>query len=323
MLNAYTISTLLLFLLVLAVGTAGYYETEVAQQEEMQRIEEAKEVHRLNQALEKDLFAQEAVSSERAAEMTRKWHARYKYIPARMETHDVVNYLESLSSGGFEQFSVSLQSQGATQDFRYYLFKIRGTAYYPSLYQFVWKLENNRNFYQIDNLQLDYTDVFKKNDDTGLQRRLEMVNFSMQIKVFYAGVDGLSAPEEVLVEIPETLFPRPTPHHNSFYPLVRTDLPPNDELLVDVEKADLISIAGNRAVFEDDRGQFVLEEGDDVYLGKITEIDPLDIVVRVYLNKGGAEEIVEKRIQVGETELQSTHPKYDDARTVPIDTKDQ
>lgn len=318
MLNANMISTLLLSVLVLTVAIAGYRQTEVVQPQELQDIEQAKEVHRLNQLLQEDLFAQEAESSERAAEMTRKWQARYKYIPTRMETHDVVNYLESLSTGGFEQFSVSLKSQGSTKDFNYYFFDIKGTAYYPSLYQFVWKLENNRNFYQIDNLQLTYTDVFKKNDDTGLQRRLEMVNFSMQMKAFFAGVDGLSAPQEVLVEIPDVLFPRSTPYHNSFYPLVRPDLPPNDELLVELDKADLVSIVGNRAIFQDSRGQFVLGEGDPVYLGRITKIDPLNIVVRARLNKGGIEEIVEKRIEVGDELLHSMREKPEDSRIVPV-----
>ena len=316
MLNSRILSTVLIALLVLVVGAVGYYQTQVAQPAELERIAEAKEVHLLNQAAEERLFAQVSASSEQAAALERKWKGRYKYIPKAMETPDVIHYLESLSASGFEQFSVSLRSRGSTPDFSYYVFDIKGTAYYPSLYQFIWKLENNPNFYQISNLSINYTDVFKTNEETGEQRRLEMVNFSMEMKAFFAGVEGLSAPDSDPPEIPGVLFPARYPPHNSFYPIVRQELPPNDELLVDIEQAELVSIVGDRAILQDRRGQFVLHEGDRVYLGTITEIDPVDIVVRATLNKSGVREVVEKRIQVDEAPVEHS---YRNARRVPID----
>jgi hypothetical protein len=320
MLNARLLSTALIALLVVVVGAVGYYQTQVTQPAELTRIEEAKEVHHLNQAAEERLFVQVSESSERAQKLERKWKARYKYIPPAMETPDVIHYLESLSASGFEQFSVSLRSRGSTPDFSYYVFDIKGTAYYPSLYQFIWKLENNPNFYQISNLAVDYTDVFKTNEETGEQRRLEMVNFSMQMKAFFAGVEGLSAPDSEPPEIPDVLFPVRYPPHNSFYPIVRPELPPNDEQLVDIEKAELVSIVGDRAILQDDRGQFVLREGDRVYLGTITTIDPAGIRVEATLNKGGIREVVEKRLQVGSEPVEHS---YENSRRVPIDPHGQ
>lgn len=320
MMNARLLSTALITALVLVVGAVGHYKTQVTQPAELERIEEAKEVHRLNQTAEERLFVQVSESSERAQELERKWKARYKYIPSVMETPDVIRYLESLSSSGFEQFSVSLRSRGSTPDFSYYVFDIKGTAYYSSLYQFIWKLENNPNFYQISNLAIDYTDVYKVNEATGEQRRLEMVNFSMQMKAFYAGVEGISAPDSEPPEIPGVLFPTRYPPHNSFYPIVRQELPPNDELLVDIETAELVSIVGDRAILQNDRGQFVLREGDSVYLGTITEIDPVNILVRAKLNKGGVQEVIEKHIQVKGETVEHT---YQNARRVPIDPDGQ
>ena len=311
------LSTLLLLLLTVSIAGWGYYQVEVVQPAELERIEEAKQVARLQQAQTTELLAAQATSEEQADQVLQRWHARYKFIPARMETPDVVQYLEGLSSTGFEQFSVSLASRGATKDYSYYVFDIKGTAFYSSLYSFVWHIENNREFYQIDNLDISYTDVFKTNEVTGEQRRLEMVNFSMKLKGFFAGTDGLSAPADSVLEFPSVLLPASTPAHNSFYPIVREELPPNDELLVDVQDAKLVSIVGDRAIFETKEGQFVLREGDPVYLGTIVKIDPVNIFVRASLNMGGKLEVVDLHIVSDDYQVQS---RGADNRLAPIET---
>jgi hypothetical protein len=123
-----------------------------------------------------------------------------------------------------------------------------------------------------------------------------MIRFTMTVDAYFGGTMGLSAPAEELVEIPAALLPLSRPAHNSFHPLVRTDLPPNDRLLVNVEMAELISIIGGTATFKDDQGLRELKKGDEVYLGTITEVDPIKAVVKARLNKGGISEVVEVSI---------------------------
>lgn len=316
MTNNSLINSLLVFLVVLVTAGAGYYQTRVAQPQELQHIENQKKLARQQQADLERLFAEEATSEQMAEEITRKWHARYKYIPASMKTPDVLQYLESLSASGFEQFDVSLSSQGQSPDFRFYVFDLSGTASLPSLYRFVWHLENNEAFYQIQDLDLQHTNVFKKNEETGEQRRLDMVNFSMTLKVFYAGTEGLSAstPENP-IEVPETLLPSRDVPRDAFIPIVRTDLPPNDELLVDVDNATLVSIAGTRAIFIDKNGRHVVDEGDEVYLGTVVKVDPVNSMVRVSLNRGGNIDIVDVKMEV---DPQYRQAQRDDVRLTPI-----
>jgi len=143
-----------------------------------------------------------------------------------------------------------------------------------------------------------HTNVFEANAATGLQARRDMVNFSMRLKVFFAGTEGLSASAEELMPIPEEMLPVRQLPNDSFYPLVRTDLPPNDQLLVNLEEATLISIVGDRAIFQDKSGQHIVREGDAVYLGQIVKVDPAQATVRATLNKGGVIETVDVQMDI-------------------------
>jgi hypothetical protein len=58
-------------------------------------------------------------------------------------------------------------------------------------------------------------------------------------------------------------------------------------MLLDVEASELISIVGRRAIFDSGGFQYVVEEGDRIYLGSVLAIDPNTAKVRVQLDKGG------------------------------------
>jgi len=294
-----TLNTLLVFMVILVVTGAGYYTTAFQQPRELERTENAKKLARLKQAELEQLVAEEATSAELAAETMRKWRARYKFIPAQLTTPEIIEYLQSLSASGFEQFHYKLSAQSNTPNYRYFLFEVSGTADYESLYRFIWHLENNRTFfYHVGDLDLMHTNVFKLNEETGVKRRMDMVQFSMKLTVFFAGIEGLGAMPNDLVEVPEELLPARQLAHDSFFPIIRTDLPPNDQLLVDVENATLLSIAGERAIFQDKNGQHIVRAGDPVYLGHIIKIDPANLYVRATLNKGGFLETVDVQMDI-------------------------
>lgn len=304
-----SLNTLLVLFVMVIVAGAGYYQTEVKQPQELESIENAKKLARLKQAEMEQLFVEEATSAELAVETMRKWRARYKHIPAQLSTPEIIEYLQRLSASGFEQFHYKLSSQGQSTNYKYYLFEVSGTAHYESLYRFVWHLENNRDFfYHVNDLDLSHTNVFKTNEETGVKRQLDMVSFSMRLKVFYAGIEGLSAALNDPVEVPEQLLPARQLAHDSFFPIIRTDLPPNDELLVDVEKATLLSIVGERAIFQDKNGQHIVRAGDRVYLGYIIQVDPANMFVRANLDKGGITETVEVNLEIEESQRYRSMP---------------
>ena len=308
--------TLLLLLAAILVGAGSYYATDVRQEQELERMKESRRVAELQNALAEDLLVREAASSELAGEALTRWRSRYKFIPTTLNTADMVEYLESLTRSGFEQFDLFLTSQTQQQDFSTYQFRVTGTAFYKDFYHLVWHLENNREFYRIYNLTVKHTNVFKKNRATGVDRRLDMVAFQFDLDAYYAGIDGISAPQDSLRPIPLALLQAHAPPDNSYTPLVRTDLPPNADQLLDVENAKLISIIGNQAIFEDQYGRHVMLEGDRVYLGSIVLIDPINSFVRVTLNKGDRTETVNLRLGTDEPYRQALGS---DVQVQPID----
>ncbi len=291
--NSSILNSMIFLALSVVVGGAGFYVTEVRQPAELQRLEDARKLARMQKAEVEQLLVEEGQSAELADEAVRKWRARYKFVPATMESPDILQYLEGLSGTGFEAFNIEMQGAATLRDFRVHTFSVSGTAFYNNLYHFIWQLENNREFYRIQDLEVSQIDVFDENPETGERRRHVMAKFSMSLLAYFDGIEGLTARTEELMPVPEQLLPVRWPAQNAFYPLIRPDPPPNDELLVEMEEAELISIIGSRAIVEDEHGQHVLERGDPVYLGEVTLIDPVKIVVRARLNKGGIVEVVE------------------------------
>lgn len=308
--------TLLLLLSAVLLGAGSYYATDVRQERTLERMKEARRVAELQNARAEDLLVREAASSELAGEALARWRSRYKYIPTTLNTADMVEYLEGLSRSGFEQFDLFLTSQAQSPDFSTYTFRVTGTAYYKDFWHLVWHLENNREFYRIYDLKVNHTNVFKKNRETGVDRRLDMVAFQFDLDAYYAGIDGISAPQDSLRPVPLALLQDHAPPDASFTPLVRTDLPPNADQLLDVENAKLISIIGNQAIFEDEYGRHVMLEGDRVYLGEIVLIDPINAFVRARLNKGDRVETLNIRLATEEPYRQALG---DDVEMRPID----
>jgi hypothetical protein len=280
---------------------AGYYATEVHQPRTLEQIQDKIKLARLQQAEVEQLLIEQAASAGAAEQVLRKWKARYKYLPETLNTAEMVLYLESLTSYGFEQFDVALQGVTNAGSHSYYTFRVNATAFFDSFYRFLWHIENNREFYRVEKLTMSHKAVYKENPATERLRRMDMVAASFMLHAYFAGDEGISVDEdEELMPVPDNMLPRRSAAHNSFYPLVRTDLPPNDENLLNIEAAELISIIGDRAVFDWEGRQYILGEGDKIYLGTIEKVDPKMALVRARLNKGGMIDVVDVRLDLGE-----------------------
>jgi hypothetical protein len=290
------LNTLILVVIAAIVAGAGYYMTEVTQPRELEKIENQAKEARLRYAKAEQLLAEQAATAGQAEDIIRKWKSRYKVIPQTMSTPDIVDYIEGLTRNGFESFSISLAGTNARQGVSWYSFDVTGVAYFRNFYELVWALENNRDFYHVKDVTVSATTKRDENKETGKQKQLDLVSFSMKLDAFFAGSEGLSAPNEERPPFSMSLLPARDPLDNSFYPVVRTDLPPNDRNLVDVENSKLISIIGNKAIFSDAVGTRELVEGDEVYLGRIVKVDPAKGMVRASLNRGGITDLVDVEI---------------------------
>ncbi len=314
---------IVLALLAAIVTGAGVYLTIFDQPKELEQLEEAEKLARLRQAEVTSLLAEEGTSARVAEEAIAKWRARYKVIPQKLNSADVINYINQRSRTGFKNFDVVVEGTDRTSDYSTYSLRITGRGYYSSLYKFIWEVENSRDFYRVKDLQLENIDLMAEDEVTGNNKLEVMVSFSMRVEAFFGGKNGLSAPvgeddlgaEDDLLPtsaanldlppVPADVLPDERPAVNPFFPLILDQIPPNTYDLLDVESASLFSIVEGKAVFRH-RDDFVkLGVGDPVYLGEITYINPSEGLVIARLNKGGIIDEVELTLETGEAYRQA------------------
>ncbi len=315
----------------LLVSGLGVYFTFLRQPDELEHLEKADQVAQMKQAELASLATEEASLSQMSEAVARKWRARYKVIPEELSTADVVAYLNELTKSGFKNFDIALGGQQETADFSYYIFNISGRAYYNSLYQLIWELENNRNFYRLSNLSLDHIDLVTQDKELDAERLQVMVSFSGRLEAYFDGIDGASAPavldaamfesgnmpvarQEELPPVPLDLLPDVKPKRNPFFPVIMEQIPPNTYGHVDVEKAELLSIVGQKAVFRDEKGIRTVALGEQVYLGTLTVVDPGEGRIVARLNKGGIFDEVTRELDTGDGYRQAQGP----ARLSPL-----
>jgi hypothetical protein len=299
-------NTALLLALTLVVSGIGYYVTGIHQPAEVERLESMRRISRHSQGEVAQLLAEAEASADRAEAAARKWNARYRVVPDRMKTPDIVEYLEGITSRGFEAFDIRLEDIQTTPDVSTYTLDVNGTAYYSSLYDFIWEIENRPAFYRIRDLEMARTEVRDARGEEETVR--DMVRFTMKLDAYFNGIEGMSADEAALTEPAPELLPVAELPHNSFYPLVK---PPREtggaDDRLDVESAALVSIAGNRAIFQDGDTQYIVYDGTSVAGGVVTKIDPVNLFVRARLTKDGVTESVDIR-------MEAATPSYRQAR---------
>ncbi len=319
------INTWIMAICWMLVTTLGVYLTFYEQPAALEHLEKAEQVSKMKQAELASLRTEEASFSHMADDVARKWRARYKVIPKSLRTSDVVGYLNELTTSGFKNFDVTLGGEQRTADYSYYVFNVSGRAYYNSLYEFIWDLENNRNFYRLHNLSLDHIDLVTRDKELETERLQVMVSFTGRLEAYFNGIDGASAPRVLdeqfyaeqsitvaqnddLPPVPRELLPDLKPATNPFFPAIMEQIPPNTYGLIEIEAAQLVSIVGDKAVFRDEKGLRSVGVGDNVYLGVITVVDPAEGRVVARLNKGGIYDEVIRDLDTEERYRQAQGP---------------
>ncbi len=131
---------------------------------------------------------------------------------------------------------------------------------------------------------------FVKVDEEGIPYYL--VNFSLDIQVLHSDNDRFASSnfkENKLV---------PNQIYDVFYPQIRNEIPPNVDNLLDVQSAQLLALIPDGAFLADAKGNtYLLWDGDEVYLGHLTDIDYDRNQVNFILNKGGIIERVSLKLE--------------------------
>lgn len=278
----------ILLLLILGIGT---YIRAFNLPKKSKQIE--REVKKIDEELQNtpNLVNQFNDLSAVLTDAQKRWENRNKDIPPVDVTSQSYAYFSRLIdlSGPvkLDMVYTGVQNMGS---YGYNTYNLKGEAPFDNLYRFIWYLENDRKLYKISTLSLRGVEVAPKEDEEGKV----LVTFDMSVQAFFSSVSELSSSLGERSITPNGLSVDP------FAPVISSGLPPNTRSLVEIERADLKAVIPGKAFVLDQTNTIkTLREGDEVYLGYVTRIDPEAGRIECTLNKGGIIQKVELKIRYG------------------------
>jgi hypothetical protein len=204
-------------------------------------------------------------------------------IPQSTSSIKFFNFINSIVAGFPEECQVNVEylGQKPEKEFFAHEYKVSGGGYFNDIYRLIYAIEQSKELKKIPTISLSN---LIKTDEDGIP--LFMVNFELTVQVYFSS-DSRFAPAEFVENNLST-----GPIYDVFYPLIRNEIPPNVDNLLDVQGAKLLALIPEGAFVADTKGNtYLVWEGEQVYLGYLTKIDYNNNTVGFILNKGG---IIEK-----------------------------
>lgn len=282
-----TLVLLLLFILISAGGSIySFMIQKGAINDKEKRMNELNETNYDPEALSEQLSDLES----RAAKLDSTLVSRDFLIPENLPQSRFFDFVNDISSHFALHSYVDILYNELKEEahFNYYEYTVRGTATYNNLFELVYGIEVSKDLKKITSINLK---DFVKVDDDGYAHYL--VNFTLDVSVYFAESNRFTTADVKEKDLhPDKLY-------NVFYPLIRQEIPPNEDELLDVQTATLLALVPEGAFLSDGSGKtYLITEGDKVYLGYCTEVNYISNEAAFILNKGGLIDRV--RLKLGE-----------------------
>lgn len=276
-------NTIILILILVVISIGGGVYTYVIQQGKIDDREKKIEDLMLYQMDTEALIEQLNLLKRRVAELDSILALRKYNIPQALSQSSFFNFINKVTFSFTPYSYVNIEYDRAIrgQDFNHFVYRLTGTADFNDLYKMIYAIEQSKELKKILSSTMNN---FVEVDDEGIPHYL--VTFNLSVAVYFTDHDRFAS-----AELKENRLV-PNPVYDIFYPLIRNEIPPNTENLLDVQSAQLLALIPDGAFIADAQGNtFLLWEGDKVYLGYLTEINYETSNVHFILNKGG---IIEK-----------------------------
>jgi hypothetical protein len=296
--NRKTVSTLLLLGILIIVVLSGGIYTYYIQDSEIEEKQAELDNLKLNAQNTEELKIQLADLSKRVEELDAILALRKYIIPVNIPQSNFFKFVNNISANFDEHSYVNVEylGNGDPASFYSYLYSIKGTAEFNDLFKLVYAIEQSKELKKILKGKLNN---FVEVDKEGFPHYLVTYNF--EVLVYYADNDTYASAKYNENKL------NSNPLYNIFYPLIRDEIPPNSDNLLDVQTARLLALIPDGAYVADASGQtHLLWEGDEVYLGYLTKIDYTNNEVKFVLNKGG---VIEKITLAIEQNMQENDKK--------------
>lgn len=272
-------STLGLVALLILIIVAGGVYILVFQRGDLNdrraKLQEMKK-HSYNTA---DLRNQYQELQARAAVLDSVLAARKFNIPKDLSSIKFYDFVNDLSDSYSPQTTIDIEYAAMRPDknFFYHEYKLSGGGAYNDIWRLIYAIEQSKELKKIKKASLSN---LIKTDEEGIPHFL--VSFDLEVDAYYSNDSRFAT--SAMVE--NNLTTRPL--YDAFYPLIRNEIPPNLDNLLDVQGAKLLALVPEGAFIGDSKGNtYLLWEGEQVYLGYLTKIDYERNQVSFILNKGG------------------------------------
>lgn len=224
----------------------------------------------------------------RLRETIHRWNNRTKEISETDLSSQTYGYLSAiLDECGALKMNMSLTGNKKKPQYGYNIYKLTGAAEFPNIFRFIWLLENGRKLYKIASITVRAEEEMK---DSMEYPRIDL-SYDVELDAYFSSEKSLARP----VVKPDST-PQPVTS-NPFYPSILKVPPANVRNLLEADKINVKAITARKALVLDQDGRLItLTVGDEVYLGKVSSIDPQEGFIEFTLNSGGIIEIVKKKI---------------------------
>ncbi len=200
-------------------------------------------------------------------------------IPYNLTQASFFDFVNQVSFGFSPDSYVNIEfvETEISTDYFIYHYTLNGIAEFNDFVKLIYAIEESKQLKKVSDI--DLTNNVKVEQD-GTPHYL--VSFKFKAKVYYSNDNRFfvqNFKENQII---------PNPVYDFFYPLIRNEIPPNKDKLLDVQSAHLLALIPDGAFLSDASGNtYLLWEGDQVYLGYLTNINYQNNEVNFVLNKGG------------------------------------
>jgi len=272
----------LLVLLFLVVVTGVLYNFLYLQDQIEDKTKKIADLN-VNAYNTEDLLSQLETLERRVAELDSILALRKYNVPPEIPQSNFYDFINkiSFSFSTDSYINVEYDEVKTETNYNYFSYRISGIAYYNEFFDLLYAIEQSKELKKIDKCSIDNN---VNVDDDGIPHH--KVSFALTVFTYFANSDRFTSNKFVENNL------RANTQYDIFYPLIRDQIPANVDNLLDVQTAQLLALIPDGAFITDASGSsFVLWEGDQVYLGYLTQIDYNSNQVHFVLNKGG---IIEK-----------------------------
>ena len=173
-------------------------------------------------------------------------------IPQNLSSIKFYNFVNNVTNGFSDKAQVNIEflEQKQEKEFFYHEYKLTGFGYFNEVYNLIFAIENSKELKKVTSVSLGNL-VQTKEDEIPVY----LVNFTLNARTYFS-TDNRFAPATFV----ENNLGGPT-LYDAFYPLIRNEIPPNVDELLDVQGATLLALIPEGAFIADSKGNTFLMGG--------------------------------------------------------------